>query len=296
MSVRKLLLALGVVFVIVGLWLAVIWFNQIAGRSSQTAEQEQNRPAVLVALDGIPSGTLLREGEIGWKEVASGELRPGYLQRGQISENEFFGAITRRGFAKGEPLLVSDLVKPSDRRFLSAVLRPGHRAVSISVDAPQSSSGLMLPGDYVDIILTQNFGDSLGSAARRSVGETFLRNVRVVAVDQSLSTQTKRGEAGGQATFPGSDARVPKTITLELDEQQAQKLFVAMQLGKLQLAVLPLEGSGLARDEHLHKLLPTWAADVSPAIRQMALSNVGQVSSGSTVESAVRRPPSSTSQ
>jgi pilus assembly protein CpaB len=296
MSVRKLLLTLGVVFVIAGLWLAVIWFNQVTERGPQTAEQEQNRPAVLVALDGIPSGTLLREGEIGWKEVTSGELRPGYLQRGQISEREFFGAITRRDFAKGEPLLISELVKPSDRRFLSAVLRPDRRAVSISVDAPQSSSGLVLPGDYVDIILTQNFGDSLGSAARRSVGETVLHNVRVVAVGQSLSTQTKPSASAGQTTFPGSDAQVPKTITLELDERQAQKLFVAMQLGKLQLAVRPLEGSGLARDEHQRKLSPTWAADVSPAIRQMALSNVGQASSGSTVESSVRRPPRSTSQ
>ena len=225
---------------------------------------------------------------MGWKELPPGQIRPEHLLFGEISETEFFGAITRRDFAEGEPLMASELVKPNDRRFLAAVLRPTDRAVSISVDAPQSASGLVLPGDYVDVILTQSFDENVANAAHRSVGETVLYNVRVVAVDQLLGPATK---PGGQTTIPGSEARLPKTITLGVNERQAQILFVAMQLGKLQLLVRPLEGSGLALGEEPQRLAPVWASDVSPAIRAMSVAVPKPLPSGSTLESAIRRPP-----
>ncbi len=293
MSVRKLLLILGFVFIVAGLSLAVLWFNRATLPTIQTAQPAPSRNALLAALHPLPSGTLLREGDIGWKEIAATDLRPGQLLRGDVSETEFLGAITRRDYAEGEPMSASELVKPSDRRFLSAVLRPGRRAVSISVDAPQTASGLVLPGDYVDVILTQNFGDNIAGAEHRSVGETVLRNVRVVAVDQSLGNATK---PAGQTGVVSADAHVPKTITLELSERQAQVLSVAIQLGKLQLAVRPLEGAGVALADEGQRLGPTWASDVSRAVKEMASRNIQPISSGSTVESAVRRPPPSSSQ
>ena len=265
MSVRKLLLFLGVAFVIAGLWLAALWLNRVTTPVAQAPRQD--RPALLTALHALPSGTLLRAGDIGWKDIAPGEMRPGQLMRGTTSEAEFLGAITRRDFTEGEPLIGSELVKPGDRRFLTAVLRVGHRAVSISVDAPQTASGLVLPGDYVDVILTQSFGDNIASIAQRSVGETVLRNVRVVAVDQSLGAQPK---PGGPAAAAGPEARVPKTVTLEVEEGRTETLLVATQLGKLQLAVRALEGSGAARTDEGHLVVPTWAWNVSPAILAIA--------------------------
>ena len=287
MSSRKLLLLLGIVFVGAGLWLAQVRFRNISVSSPQAEESQKARPAILTALTSIPSGTLLRENDFGWKEIKPGKAQPGQITRGSVSKNEYLGAITRKDFSEGEALSASQLVKTSDRRFLAAVLHPGYRAVSISVDAPQTASGLVLPGDYVDVILVQNFGDNVATAAHRSVGETVLRNVRVVAVDRSLETLDK---ADGNAKKL-NEVRVPKTITLEANEQQAQKLFVAMQLGKLQLAVRPLQGAAHDLTEENHSYQPVWASDVSYAIRQMSVTGLRPTSSGSTVERAVRRPP-----
>ncbi len=290
MHFRNLLLAIGVIFVLAGLGLSLVWIRMNQPQQ-EAAPQDVSRPAMLVARHPLPTGTLLRPDDIGWELMKPGDTRPGVLRRGQVSDTEYLGALTRRDFAEGEALIATELVKPSDRRFLAAVLKPGRRAVSISVNAPQSSSGLVLPGDYVDVILTQHFRENIAPPTRRSVGETVLHNVRVVAVDRSLGTTAKSADEG---KTPTPEARVPKTITLELNEQQVQTLFVSMQLGKLQLAVRPLEGAGMARVSMLRRQPPTWAVDVSPALKVLVRKHVRKktrTTTGSSVERAVRRPP-----
>jgi pilus assembly protein CpaB len=264
MSVRKLLLFLGIIFVISGLGLSFLWFNRVTTQAPKVAQSVPKGPAVLTALHALPSGTLLRDGDIGWKEVPPSQIRPGQLLRSEVSETEYLGAITRRDFAEGEALTANDLVKPSDRRFLSAVLQPGKRAVSIQVDAPNSASGLVLPGDFVDVILTQNFGDNITSSANRSVGETVLHDIRVVAVEQATG---ERAEAPAKS---GAEPRIPKTISLEVNERDAQALLVAKELGKIHLAVRALEGSGAERSGKQPHPGPVWAHDVSQAVAVLA--------------------------
>jgi pilus assembly protein CpaB len=286
MFVRNLLLVVGVLCLLGGAALSVVWFTQT--RSMSVEKAAIARPAVLVATHPIPAGTLLRPEDIGWKEVGTEEIRPGNLVRGQISESAFVGAITRRDFAANEELIASELVKPSERQFLSAVLKPGTRAVSISVEAPQNAAGLILPGDRVDVILTQTFEEPAADPTRKSVAETVMQNVQVIAVDQSLSKEAKPAVAAGGTFTPATASRIPKTVTFEVTEQQAERLFVAAQLGRLQLSVRPLEGRTIADAEDKRKRAPTWASDVSSALSELAPK---QPQSSSTIERSVRRPP-----
>ena len=157
---------------------------------------------------------MLQPEDIAWKQIEPQELKPGNMVRGQVAESEFLGASTRRDLANGEPLAASDLLKLSDRRFLAAVLKPGARAISISVDAAQSASGLILPGNHVDVILTQNLGEVTGEGKRKVVAETILQDVRVIAVDQAINPQAKaqrrraavfRRDADAEDGDPGID-------------------------------------------------------------------------------------------
>jgi pilus assembly protein CpaB len=177
--------------------------------------------------------------------------------------------------------LPAELIRAGDAQFLAAVLKPGMRAVSIAVDAPQSASGLVRPGNSVDVILIQSFADSAVESARKSVGETVLRNVRVIAIDQLL-----RGE-------PTPEARTPKTVTLEVSESQAQVLLVAANLGRLQLSIRPLAGAPSESVEGTPPPTATWASDVSPALKELARKHP-QSPAPSTIEGAVRRPPNLT--
>lgn len=286
MFVRNLLLVIGALFLTGGIALSVVWYNQIRGGAAQAPHAPET--AMLVASRALPTGTLLRPADLRWQTVRAGGVRPGSLLRGQVSQAEFIGAVTRRSFAADEPIVASDLVKPNERQFLSAVLKPGTRAVAISVDAPQSVAGLVLPGDQVDVILTQSLAAPGGDAARKTVAETVLRDVRVIAVDQSLSTSNKPPAAPGSSVFK-PESRVPKTVTFELTDRQAERLFVAAQLGRLHLSVRPLEAGPMAKAEDERALPPTWAADVSPALTQLGRR---AERSNSTVENAVRLPPS----
>jgi len=287
MLVRNALLALGALCLAGGIVLSVLWYQQLAVRAAKPAEPL--RPAVLVTTHDVAAGALLRPEDMTFKEVPPSEVTAGALVRGQVPSAEFVGAVTRRAFAADEHLNAADLVRPSDRQFLSAALKPGMRAVSIAVDSPQSASGLILPGDQVDVILTQSFGETVGDAAKRTVAETVLRNVRVIAVDQSLSTTGKAPAVPQHGAVTADATRAPKTVTFEVTEREAERLFVAAQLGHLQLSVRPLE---IARtpEPAPQPIPPVWASDVSPALKEIPRGPAAAQAT-SPVEASIRRPP-----
>jgi pilus assembly protein CpaB len=287
MLVRNLLLALGVLTLVAGLALSLVWFFQrdrspvAEARTPAPAVQ----PAILVAARPIRTGVLLRAEDVAWRDVGRNDATVGSLMRGQVHESEFLGAVARRDFGQGESLVASDFVKPSERGFLAAVLKPGTRAVSITVDASQSSSGLILPGDRIDVILMQSFGDT-AEPSRKEVAETVLVDVRAIAVDQLLSAASKAAPADRR--LGSIESQLPKTVTLEVTPRQAEVLLVASQLGRLGVSVRALEGSSIPVAGT--GAGPTWASDVSPALKQLR-GREGRITTGSSIEKSIRTAP-----
>lgn len=284
MFLRNLLLVVGALCLLAGAALSVIWFNQIG--STSVEQPPTVRLAILVSTRAIPAGTLLRPGDVGWRDANPGEIRAGSLVRGQVSDADFTGAITRRDFGAGEALIASELVRPGDRQFLAAALKPGSRAVSIAVDAPQSAAGLILPGDRVDVILTQTFGTTPDNPVAQSAAETILRNLRIIAVDQSINAQARPSATASVGL--SADSRIPKTVTFETSEAEAEQLFVGAQLGRLQLSLRPLELLPAGAPSGSETRSPTWAFNVSPALRDFSQR---QQPLKSTIENSIRRPP-----
>jgi pilus assembly protein CpaB len=266
MPLRNVLLAVGALALLAGLTLVAFWLMR-----PHAPEQAAKVPsaAILVAARPIAAGTLLRSEDLSWKEIKPEAIAPNNIARdpaAPASEMPYGGAVTRSDFAAGEALDPAALVKASDRGFLAAVLSPGARAVSIAVDAPQSAAGLALPGDRVDLILTQSFGPEIADTQRKAVGETVLTDVRVIAVDQLLSGVPKPNVVE-QRVASADTSHGPRTVTLEVSEREAERVLVAVQLGKVQLSVRALAGSGALQAQA--DLAPIWAADVSPALREL---------------------------
>lgn len=235
-----------------------------------TADAAPNDTAVLVAAKPIPAGTLLRAEDVRW-EVWKDAVGPGFYvrdtaeQRAAKSESDtaiptdVFGSVVRQRFEDGQPIISADIVKPGDRGFLAAVLMPGYRAISVAVTAVSGGGGLIFPGDRVDVLLTQSFTGTDTAPDRRSVSETVVQNLRVLAIDQRVQQSQ---------TAPTLDGAIARTVTLEVAPRMAESISVASELGKLSLILRSLDSDTDSASMQTAKLMPpTWASDVSPALR-----------------------------
>jgi pilus assembly protein CpaB len=211
---------------------------------------------MLVAAGQLPPGTLVREADLAVRPVAQDDLPEGALLDTPATRAELRGALIREWHDAGTPIRRESLLRPRDRGFLAAVLKPGGRAVSIGVDAVTGAAGLIAPGDLVDLILTQDFPREQAQPAQRVVGETILTGARVIAVDQQIAQ-------GAPTIEPGAPAgRVARTVTLEVKPTEAERVAVAERLGRLSLSVRAMEPDTAPEP----KLGATFAADVSPAL------------------------------
>jgi pilus assembly protein CpaB len=217
---------------------------------------------MLVAARPLSAGTLVKDEDFVVREVAPDAVPEGALLESEEVRVELRGALLRRYLDAGAVVARGDVLRPRDRGFLAAVLRPGSRAIAVGVDAVTGAAGLIWPGDQVDLILTQEMDASAAPVSRRIVGETVLTNVRVIAVDQHF---TQGASAGLMATGGNNQRSVARTVTLEVAPEQAERVAVAERLGKLSLAVRSMEQSA---ENTPSDAAPTsvFGADVSPAL------------------------------
>ena len=117
---------------------------------------------------------------------------------------------------QGEPLRKSKLIGQG-QSFMAAILPEGKRAIATQVAADTSAGGFILPNDFVDIIMTRR-SDKQG-AGEGFITETILKNIRVLAIDQTIREDED-----------GKKVKVGDTATLELTPQQAEIITVAQQM------------------------------------------------------------------
>ena len=159
-----------------------------------SAQPSEDVVQVLVAVAALPAGTLIKQGSVSfgfrpWPRSAVDQ--ESYVVEGGGAIEDFDGAVIRVGMNKGEPVNRANLIKKGDSGFLAAVIHPGMRAVSISVNENTGLAGFVFPGDRVDLVLSHvvNLMHSDDAAHTHNVSETILHDLRVVAVDQKAGDQ-----------------------------------------------------------------------------------------------------------
>jgi len=189
---------------------------------------------ILVAGEDLATGTFVKPEHLKWQQWPEDGVIEGYMIKDEASEQDLDGAVVRTHLYAGEPITKSRVVHPGERGFLAAVLEVGQRAVSVPVDATSGISGLVFPGDTVDVILTFETAvkdEDSGENLTRYFSETLLQDIRVLAIDQAVEN------------VDGA-AKVAKTATLEVEPKQAEKVALALEIGTLSLSLL-----SLAREE-----------------------------------------------
>jgi len=196
--------------------------------------REEAKTQVLVARVAIGMGERLSAQTVEWADWPEGAVRPEYVTRSAMPDAPaaLTGAVARFEFFPGEPIREQKLVR-ADQGYLSAVLAPGMRGVSVPVNAESSAGGFIVPNDRVDVVLTR-------STDAGRVSEVVLANVRVLAIGKRLG---EVGASGGQtdaSAAEGPQAQVfdkSNIATLELSPAQAGTLINAQSLGSLSLVL-----------------------------------------------------------
>jgi pilus assembly protein CpaB len=234
--IAVLVLVFGVALAGGALFFATEYFKEI---KASMAQQGPDTVRVLVAKQALNYGATIQPGNLRWVEWPKSAVPPGAF----TSVEDLLGKkgaekrIVLRAIDPGEPLLESKITKLGESPRMAMNLGAGMRAVSISIDAISGVSGFVAAGDRVDILLTRTQQDQLTSSV-------ILQDIVVIAVDQRSNAE-------------GASPRLGRTVTVEVDTNQAQKLALAQQVGRLSLT---LRGIGETDDGILK---PVTAAELS---------------------------------
>jgi pilus assembly protein CpaB len=212
------MIGFAVVFGLLAVFIAQVWLNNQASLRAKNFETNKTQVAsqtVVVAKQSLRFGTELSASmlqEVSWPSDA---LPSGAFAK--ISDIMSGGRrVVLAAIEANEPVLALKITGPGQRATLSALVKPGMKAVTIRVNDVEGVGGFVLPGDHVDVVLTRQL--EKGSATTQVV----LQSTRVLAIDQTADERAAK-------------ATVAKSVTLEVDTVDAQKLWLASSVGSLSL-------------------------------------------------------------
>ena len=184
---------------------------------------EEPTTEVLVSASNLQLGQKVTSSDLRWQRWPDASLNPAYITRAQQpgAVEEYANSVARMGVLSGEPVTAEKLVNLSNAGFMSALIEPGMRAIAVEITTQTSAGGFILPNDRVDIIDVTK-------------GQTILRNIRVLAIDQRFN------DSGGEQVAVG------RTATLELTPAQVELVSMAGTEGSLALSLRSMGEQELA--------------------------------------------------
>src|SRR5258708_7128049 len=208
-----------------------------------TSSAANNEPGVDmgVAANDLQVGAKLEDHDVRLARFAQSVIPSGAFTK----KTQVVGRGVVLPVSKGEFILPSKLAAANAGSGLPSLIPPGMRAVSVRVNDVVSVAGFVQPGSRVDVLAT-------GSQGNDRQTTTVLENVAVIAVGKNLERN------------PTGDTQSAPVITLLVSPDDGQRLTLASQEGRIQLALRnPLDTKrdeiGVTRASSLYP----WAAPVA---------------------------------
>lgn len=217
---------------------------------------------VLIATHEIKAGTRIGEGDLGWQDWPVSSLNPSYITDGatppaagapagaegtpavpavvakpasgiaqavtdkimpSASKEAYVGGVAREDILANEPIIDAKIVRADEGGFMAVMLQPGMRALAVPVSVDNTAGGFILPGDHVDILVTHQTQRAGGAGGTVDSVQPVLRNIRVLAIDQAVTTDKDKQSVIGA------------TATLEVSPEDGQAVTLAKASGTLSL-------------------------------------------------------------
>ena len=281
-------------------------FLLLKNRNVAPKVKEAPKAFVIVPQSNLVRGHVVGPGDLAWIEWPSSSAAK-FVTSKKKEESiiaKFNGRVVISEITANNPIAEKNFIsKDLAGGLISALLEPGKRAYTLSVNVDTGGGGFIFPGDYVDVILIQNLRDKLprsnapSSSIKltnqilNSAAETIIQNVKVLAV--GTKTYVARNSAE-KAVTPVA------TITLEVNQHESEKLALAKSMGSLSVVLRSLvrgkdaSSEGYIADttasEALNRVIqefekkPVSKSSSSPSSARLPKSTSIKIYSGGTVK------------
>ncbi|MEY2757845.1 MAG: hypothetical protein RIR33_1623 [Pseudomonadota bacterium] len=194
---------------------------------------------ILVANNTIPAGKFVSLDDLKWQGWPADAQMDSFIDQETEAEalEKMVGAVARFDVVAGEPITRAKLQHPGTAGFMSVMLTPGMRAVSIEIETETAAGGFIQPNDRVDVIVTREVENAGGNNAFAGIrSDLILSNIRVLAIDHVYGAPPIEGGEEEVRTGQGT-VIVGSRATLELTERDATLVNTARKAGDISLTL-----------------------------------------------------------
>jgi pilus assembly protein CpaB len=210
-------LALGLVIAsLVGIF-AYKWLN-VQTTQKEVASVESEVVSVAVAATDLPWGTKLSPEMVKTLPYLKESIPPGSF----LDTESLKGRVVISPLRQNEPVLECRLAPDSVTvGGVSAIVKPGKRALAVKGDKVIGLSGFIRPGNRVDVLVT-----TTNPLNKREITKTVLENILVLATGVEIEEKKEGGKPHSVDVY-----------TLEVTPKEGEKLSLAANHGKLNFAL-----------------------------------------------------------
>jgi pilus assembly protein CpaB len=210
-------IAISLVIAIAGTVFLYKWIERERGPKEIVQVEKVEAAPIVVSAGNLAWGTKLKPEMIKMAPYLKESLPVGYFS----STADLKDRVLVAPLKLNEPITEAKLAPTSVKTGgVSAVLKPGMRAIAVKGDKVIGISGFINPGNRVDVIVTVE-----EPKTKKIKSKIFLENTAVLAT----GTQIEKNEKG--------EPMPVDVYTLEVTPEQAEKVALAASEGRLQFAL-----------------------------------------------------------
>lgn len=212
--------------------IAAVGINQVLAHRGATTTASGETLPIFVALTDVELGEPLTPGVLKLEPWPKDKVPQGTFSKLEDIE----GRRPRTKLFAGEPILDNKLLsKDASLQGASGFIPKGMRVVSVKVDAVSGSSGLLLPGDRVDVLVQMQANPNHGIVG--TTARTILQDIKVFAVNEVFRREHQDKE---------EEAITARTVSLLVKPDEAELITLANELGNIRLVMRSTEDDAVA--------------------------------------------------
>lgn len=213
-----------VIMLVVAILIAALvsfWSYNFLKHKAAAGQVSANTQTIVVAAAEMPWGTVITAEVVKTQPYLKESLPPGYI----VSPAAVVGRVVLYPVQINEPITEKKLA-PVDVRAggMAAVVTPGKRAMAVKVNKIIGISGFIRPGHRVDVLVSLNKSEQ--DNVSNTITKIVLENILVLAAGSEVDAPDKKEKPN-----------MVDVITLEVTPEEGEKLALAANEGKLQLAL-----------------------------------------------------------